>query len=81
MSQDSNKVKKSLFDSIVDNEKLQEKELECQRLANRVGLIKKILINRDLFSLDLEFDQRLHELIKEFSIRIDDELYSTKANS
>lgn len=81
MSQVSSKEKKSLFDSIVDNEKLQEKEMECQRLANRVGLIKKILINRDMFSLNLEFDQRLHELIKEFAIRIDDELYSTKENS
>ena len=55
--------------------------MDAQLLANRVGLIKKILVNRNLDALNFEFDNKLHELIKDFANRIDDELHSTKANS
>ena len=71
----------SLFKSIVDNEALQAKELECQRLANRVGLIKKILVNRNLDALSWEFDSKLNELIEDFANRIDNELYSTQKDA
>lgn len=71
----------SLFKSIVDNEMLHAKEIECQRLANRVGVIKKILVNRNLDVLSWEFDSKLNDIIEDFANRIDNELYSTKKDA
>lgn len=71
----------SLFKSIVDNEMLSRKEYDCQLLANRVGLIKKILVNRNLDALNWEFEQKIHDIIEDFANRIDNELYSTKKDA
>lgn len=70
--------KKSLFNSIVDNDNLQMAEFENQCLANRVGLIRKILVNRSLDALRWDFENKINDIVKDFANRIDNELHSTK---
>lgn len=71
----------SLFKSIVDNEIRQQSEIDCQKLANRVGLIKKVLVNRSLDALSWEFDSKINDIIQDFANRIDNGLYSTEKDS
>lgn len=68
----------SLFDSILANEAHQAIELECQKHANRVGLLFKVLFNRELTTLRTEFESRLSTLIQDVANSIDNELCSTK---
>ena len=68
----------SLFESILANEAHQATELECQKHANRVGLLFKVLYNRELTTLRNEFESRLSTLIQDVANSIDNELRSTK---
>lgn len=68
----------SLFESILANEVHQATELECQKHANRVGLLFKVLYNRELTTLRNEFESRLSTLIQDVANSIDNELCSTQ---
>lgn len=78
--QDSNKAKKSLFDSILANEAQTAIDLECQKYANRVGLLFKVLYSRDMFTLRTEFEKRLSQLVQDVANSIDNELSATEKN-
>lgn len=66
--------KTSLFDSILANESQTAIDLECQKYANRVGLLFKVLYNRNLSMLRNEFENRLSQLIQDVANNIDNEL-------
>lgn len=68
----------SLFDSILANESQSAIDLECQKHANRVGLLFKVLYNRELFTLRNEFETRLSQLVQDVASNIDNELSKTK---
>lgn len=69
-----------LFESIVSNEQLLEKESEINKYVQRVGFVLKVLSGRNLTALQLQFQDELTTLIKSYCTKIDDELYPTKEN-
>lgn len=78
MSQDSNKVKKSLFDSILANENQVSIENEIHKQVSRVGLVFKVLYGRELSSLRSDFEKDLYQLIQAYCTMIDNELSPTE---
>ena len=70
----SNKVSNSLFDSILARELQESNELECAKYANRVGLLCKVMLNRQLDALLSSFKDDVSKLVQEYSKTIDNEL-------
>lgn len=75
---DLDKVKKSLFDAIVDDENRQLSEFEIQKYCHRVGIVFKVLINRDKKVLRIQFEQEITDLVKKYLNIIDNELFETE---
>lgn len=71
-------AKNSLFDSILANEKQSGIDMKCQTHANRVGILLKVLYNRDLKELRTAFEVNLEQLCRDVANNIDNELSKTK---
>lgn len=69
-----------LFESIVSNEQLLQKESEINKYIQRVGFVLKVLSGRNLTVLQSQFQDELTTLVKSYCRKIDDELHSTKEN-
>ena len=69
---------KSLFDSIIANEVNELNQYECVKYANRVGLLLKVMLNRDLTKIMCEFKDEVSTLVQKYSNIIDNELSKTK---
>lgn len=69
--------KRSLFNSIELNEKEMENNAICQLHANRVGLILKVCLNRNLDVIQNTFLSKLEQLVKDTCNAIDNELCKT----
>lgn len=74
MTANSDKVKVSLFNAIIDEESRQLSEFEVQKYCHRVGVIFKVLINRDKKALRMQFEQDITELVKKYANLVDNEL-------
>lgn len=77
--QNSNKVQKSLFDNILEQEQISAIDAKCQLYANRVGLVMKILYSRpdELRNIRNAFEDELSVLIRKTCNSIDNELHKT----
>lgn len=73
--------KKSLFNSIELQEHEQRKDTICQMHANRVGIVLKVLLNRDLKSTTDAFLSKLDQLVKDTCNDIDNELCKTETDN
>lgn len=80
VTQDINQEKNTLFSSIIAQEDFQKRENYIVSLTNRVGIVLKVLYNRDLSSLRIAFEDKLSALVQEYCNYIDDELSSQKTN-
>ena len=69
-----------LFESIVSNELLLQKESEINKYIQRVGFVLKVLSGRNLTALQLQFQDELTALVKSYCTKIDDELHKTEKN-
>lgn len=76
----STTTKTALFDSLLANENQQIKEARVHQFASRVGLVLKVMSNRDLTHLQFEFENALSKLVQDYCEKIDNELSSSKEN-